>query len=442
MIRATAAFALSLMLAASAAAQSVPMLTLDDAIALALEQSGTVQSARLAAERARGDVATARTRRLPAFNTETQVSRLLRSVNVTFPAGAFGVFPPIGPVPAEETTVTTPAQTSVLFSASVSQPITGLLHASVGERQSETTRDLADEDARAARLSVVHQVRHTYYAILQAMSALEAADTNARLLTELGRVVANRVAQRVALKADGIEVETRLAQNELTRVTLRHAIASNKEQLNHLLGRDLSTDFEVMSVSEIGPLPLDVPTPEITSRPDIRRAELRVQQADLAIRRARLDRLPEVNVTVQTISPVNIDGAPGNITSAGVQVKWEPFDWGRRSRAIAANRLEAKRAGHALRDAEAAAQLDINRRRRAVEQAHATLRVALLTQQTAREHARVRTTQYQAQAALLSDVLQAQATLAESTNEYQQALLSLLTARADLDHALGEERIP
>ena len=132
MIRATAAVALLLMLAASAAAQSVPTLTLDDAIALALEQSGTVQSARLAAERARGDVATARTRRLPAFNTETQVSRLLRPVNVTFPAGAFGVFPPIGPVPAEETTVTTPAQTSVLFSASVSQPITGLLHASRG----------------------------------------------------------------------------------------------------------------------------------------------------------------------------------------------------------------------------------------------------------------------------------------------------------------------
>ena len=285
-------------------------------------------------------------------------------------------------------------------------------------------------------------MRHTYYAILQAMSALDAADTNARLLSELGRVVANRVAQRVALKADGIEVETRLAQNELTRVTLRHAIASNKEQLNHLLGRDLLTDFEVVPVSEMGPVPLDVPTPEIASRPDIRRAELRVQQADLAIRQARLDRLPEVNATVQTITPLNIDGAPGNITSAGVQVKWEPFDWGRRSRAIAANRLEAKRAGHALRDAEAAAQLDINRRRRAVEQAHATLRVALLTQQTAREHARVRTTQYQAQAALLSDVLQAQATLAESTNEYQQALLSLLTARADLDHALGEERIP
>ena len=102
MIRATVAVALLLMLAASAAAQSVPTLTLDDAIALALEQSGTVQSARLAAERARGDVATARTRRLPAFNTETQVSRLLRPVNVTFPAGAFGVFPPIGPVPAED----------------------------------------------------------------------------------------------------------------------------------------------------------------------------------------------------------------------------------------------------------------------------------------------------------------------------------------------------
>ena len=47
--------------------------------------------------------------------------------------------------------------------------------------------------------------------------------------------------------------------------------------------------------------------------------------------------------------------------------------------------------------------------------------------------------QYEVRAALLSDVMLAESNLAESDDQYQQALLSFWTALADLDHALGEE---
>jgi outer membrane protein TolC len=426
---------------ARAVAQSAPTLTLDEAIAIALAQSRDVDRARLAEERAADDLAVSRSRRLPVFNTEAQVSRLMHPVDIGFPAGAFGVYPVIGPVPAVDSTITTPANTSMLFNASVTQPITGLIQAGLGVRMSETAQALAQEDRRAARLAVVRQVRRTYYAILQSASALEAAETNGRLLVELGRVVASRVAQRVALKADGLAMDTRLAQNELNVVTLRHAIASQKEQLNQLLGRDVSTDFQAVPVFDPAAASHEPAADLAANRPDVRQAHLLVQQAELAVRRARADRIPEVGLAFQSISPLNIDGAPRNIMTAGVQVKWEPFDWGRRSRTIAGKRTETLRAVDSLRDAQDRARLEINRYRRALEEAKVSLRVAGLNQSAAREQARVRATQYQAQAALLSDALQAQATLADSTNQYQQALLTLLTASADLDHALGEEPV-
>jgi outer membrane protein TolC len=58
---------------------------------------------------------------------------------------------------------------------------------------------------------------------------------------------------------------------------------------------------------------------------------------------------------------------------------------------------------------------------------------------TTREKLRVKTNQYQLQAALLTDVLQVRAELAETNDRYQQALLDFWAAKADYDLAVGEE---
>ena len=53
---------------------------------------------------------------------------------------------------------------------------------------------------------------------------------------------------------------------------------------------------------------------------------------------------------------------------------------------------------------------------------------------------RVNTNKYKLTAALMSDVLQSQATLAEANHQYQQALLGYWTAKAEFEKALGEEK--
>ena len=64
-----------------------------------------------------------------------------------------------------------------------------------------------------------------------------------------------------------------------------------------------------------------------------------------------------------------------------------------------------------------------------------------MSQTTAREKLRVKTNQYQIQSALLTDVLQLRAELAEADDRYQQALLAFWTAKADFEQAVGEEGI-
>lgn len=91
------------------------------------------------------------------------------------------------------------------------------------------------------------------------------------------------------------------------------------------------------------------------------------------------------------------------------------------------------------REVRASVERDVNTRVRTLGEAHSLLHVEQLGQETAREKLRVMMDRYRQQAALFSDTLQAQATVADANHRYQHALLAIWTARADLDRALGEE---
>jgi outer membrane protein len=133
---------------------------------------------------------------------------------------------------------------------------------------------------------------------------------------------------------------------------------------------------------------------------------------------------------------------PTNLATVGLQFKWEPFDWGRKGKQLAAKTHTVEQARLAVRDAEDRAIVDVNNRFRTLAEKRALLNVAQMAQATSREKLRVKTNQYQVQAALLPDVLQLRAEQANSDNTYQQALLAFWTAKADFENAVGEEVIP
>jgi outer membrane protein TolC len=433
---ATAAFVLA---AAPTSAQTLP---LSEAISLGLANNPAVANAALQTEKADQNVAIARTHRLPVFKVEAQGSQLLQPVDISFGRGVFGTFPGIGPVPATDTTVTTPARFSFVFDAQVQPPLTQLFKINLNVKATEAASDFDREQLRDARLALVDQIRRVYYAIAQTRSALDANAHTLALLSELDRVVAKRVALQVALTSDGLNVRSRVAQTELARVTLEHGLASQKEQLNQLLGRDLRTEFDVEEVPITSIVEASLESAQsraLAARPDVREARIKLRQADLAHSAAKTDFIPGVGIAVSYMSPMNIDGAPRQIATAAIQGQWEPWDWGRKRRTVAVRALEIRQAENGISDVEQRALLDVNARFRRLEQARLELRAAKATQDLARENVRVKLTQYGIDAALFADVLQTQASQADSDHQYEQALVSFWTARADFERALGEE---
>lgn len=418
------------------------VLTLNEAVRLALTQNRQVLSAGLDLQKADDEVAIAKIRRLPTFGAEVSASQLLTPVEFGFPKGAFGDYPGVGPIPSTDTTVSVPRQPTAYVSAEISQPLSQLFRINLGIRSAEKSFAIERERVRSRRLSIVNSVKRIYFAILQTQSALGATEEAITLYRELDRTLKARVLQKVALRADAIDVEVRLAQEEHTRTVRQNTLASQKEQLNQLLGRDIRTAFEVEGAAAISPADVDLTaaqTRALGERPDVQEARLTVEQAELGRRIAKADRIPDVSAAISYASNFNIDVLPANFATVGVRVQWEPFDWGRRSRELASKTRTVQQARLSLREVEDRAVVEVNTRFRALSESRALLRVAELSQTSARERLRVATNQYQVQAALLPDVLKQRAALADTDDQLQQALLAFWTAKADFDLAIGEE---
>jgi hypothetical protein len=126
-------------LPAIAAAQGQPdHLSLDEAVRMALEHNRSLQAARLDVEKAGDDLAAIRTRRLPSFDTTAQSSQLLSPVEFSFPQGAFGDYPGTGPIPATDTTITSPRKPNLMVSSQITQPLSQLFEIGMNIRGAKT----------------------------------------------------------------------------------------------------------------------------------------------------------------------------------------------------------------------------------------------------------------------------------------------------------------
>src|SRR5262249_10347055 len=84
------------------------VLTLEQAVTLALGENRQVKSASIEVEKYSDKLAALRTRRLPEFKFTTLASQLLTPMPFTFERGALGSFASIGPIPDGTTAICTP----------------------------------------------------------------------------------------------------------------------------------------------------------------------------------------------------------------------------------------------------------------------------------------------------------------------------------------------
>ena len=429
-----------LVVPATAAAQTPARLTVDDAVALAVEGNRTLKAATLEATRAGEERDAMLTHRFPVLDTKSLVGTSLAPFTLTFPAGSLGSYPPIGPIPSVDTEISSPVKPMIGLFVTATQPLTQLRRIDLGAKALGAAQHIAAEEVRSRRLELVTRVRKVCYGLLQAQAARGALDEAATLLTELRRVVGEYADREVVLPADRLAVEARLAQTDLQRAKVENTIVSLSEQLNVLLGRDPSTPVEIVPPSP------PVAEPDIAraqaraleARPEVREADLRATQAGFNVRLKQEAYVPEVSIMASYLGLYNVDIVPEHTAAVGLFFSWEPFDWGRRKLEKQAAQHQADAAALAQAETRALIRVDVAARHRHVHEARLALAAADADDALSREKLRVARERLGQQAALLKDVLDAQVARADTVQRRQQAELELWTAIAELDQAIGD----
>ena len=103
---------------------NAPVLTLEEAVNVALQQNRLVKNSALEAQKYDFQVNTARSRRKPQFQFTMLGGELLHSFDFTFPAGSFGTYPGTGPIPSTNAKIHTPAVFTTYLTGNIDQPIT------------------------------------------------------------------------------------------------------------------------------------------------------------------------------------------------------------------------------------------------------------------------------------------------------------------------------
>jgi outer membrane protein len=423
-------------------ASAATLLTLEDAVSIALTNNRLVKNSALEAQKYDFRVSTMRSRRLPQFQFAALGGELVHSFDFSFDQGVFGTYPNVGPIPGTNTKIRNPARFATYLTGNADLPLLQQYKIGLAIHAIELGRGIAREDVRAERQKIAAEVRTAYLELVATQAGVDAAREAVTTLEEAQRVTMQYIGQKTVLRGDALEVDARLAKSRYELSVTENGLATQREHLNQLLGRDLGTRFRVdyMPEDDTTEVTLESARDKASQdRPEIRQALLKERQAEYDRRLAKAEYIPDLSVSFRYQGLNNVRVLPENVASAGFCFSWEPFDWGRRHNNVAEKSRTVQQARNGLQETEAQIAVEVGAKYRKWKETGLLLKAARTGHQAATEQFRTTSNKYKEQAALIKDLLQAQARTTETEFQYQQALSSYWSALAELRRAMGEE---
>jgi outer membrane protein len=419
-----------------------PLLTLDEAIEIASGSNRDIHISKIEIIKAQEMVAQVKTNYLPKLDANVLAGVPMQPLNFRVPAGSFGTYPATGPIPATDSNIHSPVRFGASVNVSAAQPLTQIFKVNLAVKQARLGIDLAKEGVRAQSQDTVRQVKEAYFQVAELQAQVASAKAAVQSLSELSTLTEQRLAQETVLLSDSLNVKAKLKQPRYQLLTAEDAFELQKQNLNRLLGRDLSTPFsvEMLPFGELIEWDLETARKQaLEQRPELRGAHLQTKIADLDVRREHAKYIPDLSLQVGYVGFQNINFLPQSVGTVGFLFQWQPFDWGYKKHRIAELKATTEQKATTEREVEQRILLDVEEKFRKLGEARILLDA--LTDQREAEHTKLGevTNRYNQKAALLSDLMQQQAAVSQAEAQYQQALAGFWTARANFEKAMGVE---
>ena len=430
-------FLRTLALSVALAAPSARAVTLDDAIAAALDSSPTLQAAEARIDSAQAMLRQAKSYYYPSIGLSAayalsdnppqafMMTLNQRQLNMQDPA-----FNPNEPDDTENLRGSVGAQWR-LFD----------LQRTAGKNMARFGARASAEAFAAARNQLVHEVTRGYYGALQARAFAAVQAKSVASIEESLRIARERFDAGGAVKTDVLNLETQLAQANEDLIKARNGAQLAIAALNAAIGTDLvaADTLESPDPSALGAPPPECKDPEaFENRPELRAAALLRQIKEQDLKKAQGGYAPTVSAFASY--DLDSDGSSDfeNSYVAGLQAEINVFDGARTRAAVQAAKAELAAAKAAEDQARLNLRLDLQQAFLGTKEAWERLEVTRKSLETAEEARRIVQEQYQQGAADISILLQTQVGVTAMQTRNAAAQYDYLTALSNLKRAKGE----
>ena len=407
-------------------------LTLEESIKIAMERSLTLHSAVVGVVGSEFRRKEAITNFLPWWTG--QYSWTLNSTPVT-----------VGVVQASTPGVGVPTSKDIYnYGTTVYQPLfTGGFNLAT-YRSAKIGVDLSKETVETTKRDIVLQVRGGYFNILKAEKFLDVAEQAVKQFEAQLEVTKAFFDVGIVPKNDVLQAEVRLANARQALVKTANDLATAKASFNILLRREVNTPFEVVDILAYKAFPLSFEQSldeALRLRPEIKAAQLNIDQAKENVKIARSGFFPTINLTANYSRFSDELDLGGNFSWRGTVQALATFtlwNWGNTAFKVGESKVMVTQAEDSKNQLIDSITLEVKNDYLNLVTAEKNVNTAEKSIEQAEENLRMNEERYKYQVATQTDVLDAVVLLAQARVNYYGALSDFNIAKAQLERAMGK----
>ena len=417
-------------------------ITLREAVDLAVEHNHAVRLARLSVDEKDRAKDVAKSAYFPQVRNDTMFVHLTDTQLVEIPAGGLGVVG-ITPVPSQALILNQGGLSTFTNGTGVVQPITQLF-------KIRATNDVARAEVVATRAKArgvedetalkVHQI---YYRILIADVRQRAVLAKIQASEDLQRERVQQVRYGSALEAELIESRAHALQAKQELLTTELQRSDLQMQLNDVIGLPLTTPLLLdPNVSAIGGpserCERDACVREaLDSHPEIAEARAQVEKAAAAVRLAKYDFVPDVDVFARYSFQNNVPFLADRFGTVGIRASVDLFEGGRKRAVVRERQTQLAQAKEKLARISDEVELRVQTAYNKMERTRQMVAVSKELLALRGESRRVTTALLTNGGALGSQAKESDAQELEAQAALLQSQLDYVQAADEMDAAIG-----
>ncbi|MDI6765019.1 MAG: TolC family protein [Thermodesulfobacteriota bacterium] len=304
--------------------------------------------------------------------------------------------------------------------------------------------DISKTDMETVKRDIVLQVREGYFNILRGEKFLDVARQTVKQFSAQLDVTKAFFEVGIVPKNDVLQAEVRLANAKQGLVRAENDVVLAKSFFNSLLRNEIDAPVQVIDILGYSPFSLhfeDSLKEALGKRPEIRTANLKIEQSKEGVKIAKSGFFPTVNLSGNysrlSEEPLLVGDLRSERWTVQALATFTLGDWGKTAYKVGESKVKVTQAEDSKVQLIEGITLEVKNDYQIMLVAEKNISVSEKAIEQAEENLRMNEERYKHQVATATDVLDAVTLLAQARVNYYGALSDFNIAKARLERAMG-----